>query len=267
VIHALEPLFKILVFSGLYSCPYLQWVLIELTQDAKTVLIAGESYQPYLLIDYKYDNPTLIHYHFGIARMACTNGIISGLKFFGNQKVKTEDFSICDPFFNPCIMDVLIGRYDLLFTALKKINVNEDQFQQLFEMMLGRKLNTNNTNPNSKMKSSENMENEITHFHMLSEKYSEMGNNMFRVLNMFTDYATHYYGSNYHDEENEIHQQVVSLQKKAGEFLDDLFEYFEKSEYFLINEDLSSETFGHRSINLEREADIENIINALSKNK
>jgi hypothetical protein len=45
-----------------------------------------------------------------------------------------------------------------------------------------------------------------------------MGNNLYRVLNMFTDYATHYFGSNHHDEENEIHQQVVSLQKKLVNF-------------------------------------------------
>ena len=92
-----------------------------------------------------------------------------------------------------------------------------------------------------------------------------MGNNLYRVLNMFTDYATHYFGSNHHDEENEIHQQVVSLQKKAGEFLDYLFEYFEKNNHFLINEDISNEHFGQGSINPESEININNILIAFSK--
>jgi hypothetical protein len=242
----------------------IQWALIELTQDARSVKIAGEDYQPYILIDYKYDSPTVIHYHFGVVRMACSNGIISGLKFFANQKVKTKDFKICDAFYNPCLMDILTGRYNLLFNTMKDTKVNDDQLQQVFEMMLGRSLKGNTSNKNNKMLDDIREESERDFFDSVSEKYSNMGGNMYRVLNMFTDYATHY-NVNVHDEENEIPQKIVSRQQRAGEFLDELFDYFDNSNHFIIDENTESETFGRRSVNPKSEVNINSILKALSK--
>lgn len=196
--------------------------------------------------------------------MACSNGIISGLRFFAKQKVNTEDFSICEPLFNPCLMDVLTGRYNLLFDAMKETKVDSNQMQKVFELMLGRSLKGNTSTKNNKTIDNDSEESEKDFFARVSEKYSKMGNNMYRVLNMFTDYATHY-NVNIHDEENEIPQQIVSRQQRAGEFLDDLFDYFDNSNHFIIDENPDGETFGRRSINPKSEVNINSILTALSK--
>jgi hypothetical protein len=242
----------------------IQWALIELTQDKRTVKIADEDYQPYILIDYKYDNPTIVHYHFGVARMACSNGVISGLKFFANQKVKTEDFRICDPFYNPCLIEMLTGRYNLLFDAMKKIKVEKTDFLRVVEVMLGRRLKNNESNKRDNLINDEREKTEQMFFESISKNYEEMGNNLFRVLNMFTDFATHY-NVNANDEENEIPQEIVRRQVRAGEFLDELFDYLDNNNFFVFDENSDNENFGSRSINKESEININSIIRSLSK--
>jgi hypothetical protein len=242
----------------------LQWALIELTQDARSVRIAGEDYQPYIVIDYEYDHPTLVHYRFGIARMACSNGILVGLNFFANQKVKTNEFKICDPFYNPCLIEVLVTRYELLFEAMKKLHVSDEQVKKLFELMLGRKLAPSRLYEAQTINANHEEQSELDYFQFLSKEYREMGNNMFRVLNMFTDFATHY-GVKGVDENHEISREVVKRQQRAGEFLDLLFEYLDTSGYFIVDENEKSTNFGIRGINSDSKVDINSIINALEK--
>ncbi len=243
----------------------LLWALIELTQDAKTVKIADEDYQPYILIGYKYDNPSVIHYHFGVVRMACSNGIISGLKFFSNQEVKTKDFKICDPFFNPCLIDILIGRYNLLFNTMKTIKLTNDEMKPVFEMILGRQLKASDVlGEKNDLENNEHSQSESEFFDAVSKKYTNLGNNMYGVFNMFTDYATHY-NVNERDEENEIPHQIISRQQRAGDFLDDLFGFLEQSGHFIFDENIESKQFGMIDINPDSNINITSILTALSK--
>jgi hypothetical protein len=164
---------------------------------------------------------------------------------------------------------MLISQYDLAFTFMKKAQIKKGDFKTLIEVFLGRKIKNpskGKSNDIAEKMPTENEENETHFFDRSIERFSDLGDNLFGVFNVFTDYASHFTQLEHKEEEEDIHQVIIRRQERAGEFLDDLMEYLNENAFFTFNDNLEDDKFGSTSINPEKKFQLEHFLNYLKKN-
>jgi hypothetical protein len=218
-----------------------EWFNAQIVQVDEDVKIDGESYYPYVNVQFSYNEPDLIFFDIGFNRFACSNKLIRPGNRLRSVRLNTKDLYEIPSWMNPCTIKNEVALFERQVRILKATRIEQNDIEEFIRRVQRR-----------------------WGFPMyLIEKYlSEMGNTAYALLNILTDAAS----NNYDDERmvgnrnevrgiprpNDFYQSLfVRRQQMIGVFLDafireiqDKNEMSNSSEYIHSSEfKLNSESF------------------------
>ncbi len=226
-----------------------QWFVSEIIAKGYSVKIDGEDHYPFLTISYSYDTVNVIKYDIGVYRSKCTNGVVFGYKSLLKLVVTPENFFDLKIWFNNCLLLAILKEYGRNVVILKRTKLDRITIFKLvnsiFRIETIEQKQYEGSNNNAVTNSISKKD-----FDSLSDKYThEVGETGFTVLNIITDIATNYRLGNYKFDETEndnINNTVVSKQRIAGHWLDQIIRFTEHYNKIEVVNDFEDHQFGEK---------------------
>jgi hypothetical protein len=216
--------------------PDKEWFNVQLIYPNPGILIDGEQYNPYVNVQYSYDNPDEVSFDIGFYRYACSNGLLKGKH--GVRKLRIDPSNLFEiPFWiNKCLLEIETERFRKQINLLKRTKISEPDMRRWISRYFRRW----------------NISDDI-----IDSNLRELGENAYALLNIITNAASNF-GNNQNEmadmrEENRrrpnfLGQSMLSeranRQLSAGRILDRLVEEIMKqNEYNEAPIDINSDDF------------------------
>lgn len=218
-----------------------EWFNVQIVQVDQDINIDGESYYPYVNVQFSYNEPDLISFDIGFNRFACRNKLIRPGNRLRSVRLNTKELYEIPSWMNPCTIKNEVTLFESQVRILKATHIEQNDIEEFIRRVQRR-----------------------WRFPIyIIEKYiGKMGYTAYALLNILTDAAS----NNYDDEQmvgngnevrgnprpNDFYQSLfVRRQKMIGVFLDEFIreiqyqnEINNSSEYINSSEfKLNSESF------------------------
>jgi hypothetical protein len=218
-----------------------EWFNAQIVQVDQDVNIDGESYYPYVNVQFSYNEPDLILFDIGFNRFACSNKLIRPGNRLRSVRLNTKDLYEIPSWMNPCTIKSEVALFERQVRILKATRIEQNDIEEFIRRVQRRW--------------------GFPSF-LIEQYFGKMGNTAYALLNILTDAAS----NNYDDDRmvgnrnevrgmlrpNDYYQSLlVRRQYMIGVFLDafireiqDQNEMNNSSEYINSSEfKLNSESF------------------------
>jgi len=146
-----------------------EWFNVQLIQTNPGLIIAGEQYNPYVNIQFSYNNPDEVTFDIGFYRYACNNGLLRDRQGLSSNTINSRNLYEIPTWLNKCLLKAEANKLEKQIKVLRSTKIEEVQLRRYLSPILRR------------WGASENL---------IDDYIQKMDSNAYALINILTDAAS-----------------------------------------------------------------------------